>query len=223
MKSLFLKIFIGLSAALFLFQITLSAQIKPADPAKKDLPPSSYRLRQGDKISVKFLYHTELNETSVTVRPDGFINLQLIDDVAAEGATIAELKVRLEKKYDETLINPVISIALLEFVAPRVYIGGQVGKPGRYDLRDGQTLVEVIFLAGGFTENADRKNVLRGRPDGAGDWQIESANVLGILNKKKGQSDLTLKDGDYIFVPDSKTSRFNKSVETFRGLLPRFF
>lgn len=223
MNSLFTKFLIAAAVCLFLFQVTLQAQFKPSDAAKPNAPPVAYRLRQGDKVSVKFLYHTELNEISVTVRPDGFINLQLVDDVLAEGATVAELKTRLEKKYDEILINPVISVALLEFIAPRVFIGGQVGKPGRYDLREGQTLVEVIFLAGGFTENADRKKVLHARPDGKGDWAIESADVLSILDKKKKQSDLPLRDGDYIFVPDSKLSRFNKAVETFRGILPRFF
>lgn len=223
MNTLFSNFLIASATCLFLFQATSLAQFKPPDAAKADAPPAEYRLRQGDKLSVKFLYHTELNETSVTVRPDGFINLQLIDDVTAEGATIAELKKRLEKRYDEILINPVISVALLEFVAPRVFIGGQVGKPGRYDLREGQTLVEVIFLAGGFTENADRRKVLHARPDGKGDWAIESADVLSILDKKKKRPDLLLRDGDHIFVPDSKLSRFNKAVETFRGILPRFF
>ncbi len=220
---LFFKFFIGLTVSLVLSAATLPAQIKVPAAAKSDAPPVGYRLRQGDKVSVKFLYHLELNEVTVTVRPDGYINLQLIDDVAAAGLTISELKTKLEKEYDEMLINPVISVALLEFVAPRIYVGGQVGKPGRYDLRDGQTLVEMIFLAGGFTESSDRRNVLRARPDKQGDWQIESADVLKILNQKKGEKDLALQDGDYIYVPDSKISRLNKAVETFRGLLPRIF
>ncbi len=223
MNTLISNLFIRLAACVFLFPAVFQAQTVPPDPKKSDAPPAAYCLRQGDKLSVKFLYHTELNETSITVRPDGVINLQLIDDVAAEGLTVAELKSRLEKKYDEILINPVISVALLEFVAPRVFIGGQIGKPGRYELRDGQTLVEVIFLAGGFTENADRRKVLRARPNGKGGWEIESADVLSILDKKQKQTDLPLRDGDHIYVPDSKISRLNKAVETFRGLLPRFF
>ena len=223
MKKFFFTFLIVLITSLFLLDAASFAQVKLSESAKPDAPPVGYHLRQGDKLSIKFLYHPELNETTVTVRPDGFINLQLIDDVAAAGLTVSELKTRLEKKYDETLINPVISVALLEFVAPRIFIGGQIGKPGRYDLRDGQTMVEVIFLAGGFTENSDRRNVLRARPDSTGNWQIESADVLKILNRKKGERDLSLQDGDYIYVPDSKLSRLNKAVETFRGLLPRIF
>lgn len=212
-----------LIAFAFATATAISAQNQKSEtPAAADVAPATYRLRQGDKLSVKFMYHTELNENSVTVRPDGFINLQLIDDVPAEGLTVAALKSRLEKKYDEILINPVISVALLEFVTPRVFVGGQVAKPGRYDLREAHTLIEVIFVAGGFTADANRRSVLHARPDGKGDWTIQSTNVLDIINRKKGRADFDLRDGDYIFVPDSKLSRVNKAIQTFRGLLPSF-
>lgn len=187
------------------------------------LPPNGYRIRQGDKLSVKFLHHPELNEGSLVVRPDGFISLQMIDDVRTEGLTISDLKSKLEKVYSEILLKPIISVSLLEFVAPRVYIGGQVTKPGRYELRDGQTLVQVIFLAGGFTRDANRKMVIHARPDGKGDWQIQSANVMKILNQKEDEKDLALQDGDYIFIPESRISQINKAIEGFKGFLPFFF
>lgn len=199
------------------------AQTNSAQAGKPESAPDGYRIKQGDKLSVKFLYHPELNEVSLVVRPDGFISLQMIDDAKAEGLTVAELKARLEKTYNEILLKPVITVTLLEFVAPHVYIGGQVNKPGRYDLRDGQTLVQVIFLAGGFTGDANRKMVVHARPASSGDWQIQAANVLKVINQQGDQKDIRLQDGDYIFVPDSKISQFNKAVETFRGLLPRFF
>ena len=199
------------------------AQIDLPEPSKPPVPQTGYRIKQGDKLSVKFLYHPELNEISVIVRPDGFISLQMIDDSKAEGLTISELKAQLEKSYNEILLKPVLTVALLEFVAPRVFIGGQVNKPGRYDLREGQTLVQVIFLAGGFTSDANRKMVIHARPNGSGDWEIQSANVLKVINQQGEQKDIALQDGDYIFIPDSKISQINKAVETVRGFLPRFF
>ena len=207
----------------FLCLSTVSfAQVKESATVEK-LPANNYRIHQGDKLSVKFLYQPELNETSLVVRPDGFISLQMIDDLHVEGLTVSELKKRLEKEYEEILLDPAITVTVLEFVAPRVFIGGQVNKPGRYDLRDGQTLVQVIFLAGGFTRDANRKMIVHARPDGKGEWQIKSANVMNILNQKGTEKDLTLEDGDYIFIPESKISQLNKAVEGFRGLLPKFF
>lgn len=223
MRYRFSKIILALIVCGFLLSANSLAQTKPPKSAEADAPPVGYRIKQGDKLSVKFFHHPELNETSLAVRPDGFISLQLVDEVRAEGSTISELKARLEKSYDEFLLEPVISVALLEFVAPRVFIGGQVGKPGSYPLRDGQTLVQVIFLAGGFTRDANRKSVLYARADGKGDWQIQSVNLMKIVAQKDGQKDLQLRDGDYVFVPDSKISQFNKMVESFRGLLPTLF
>jgi protein involved in polysaccharide export with SLBB domain len=194
-----------------------------AQDVNKPLPDTSYRIQKGDKLSVKFFSHPELNEPSVIVRPDGFISLQIIDDIRAEGKTALELKAELEKAYNETLLNPIISVAVIEFVAPRVFIGRQIKNAGRYDLRDAKTIVQVIFLAGGFTEDANRKMVILARPDGKGDWQTQAVNVMKILDKKSTEKDVDLRDGDYIFIPDSKISQFNKAVETFRGLLPRFF
>lgn len=189
----------------------------------KELPDTNYRIQQGDKLSVKFFSHPELNEPSLIVRPDGFISLQIIDDVKAEGRTVLEFKTDLERAYNETLLKPIITVSIIEFVAPHVFIGGQVNKPGRYLLREANTLMQAVFLAGGFTRDANRKIVIRARPDGKGDWQIQSANVLKILNQKGTEKDLTLVDGDYIFVPESKISQLNKAVESFRGFLPRFF
>ncbi|HEX8195285.1 MAG TPA: polysaccharide biosynthesis/export family protein [Pyrinomonadaceae bacterium] len=217
------KTIVGSVLWCLLVSVNAFAQIDLPEPSKPAAPQTGYRIKQGDKLSVKFLYHPELNEVSVVVRPDGFISLQMIDDSKAEGLTISELKAQLEKSYNEILLKPVLTVALLEFVAPRVFIGGQVNKPGRYDLREGQTLVQVIFLAGGFTTDANRKMVIHARPNGSGDWEIQSANVLKVINQQGEQKDIALQDGDYIFIPDSKISQINKAVETVRGFLPRFF
>lgn len=204
-----------LSFCFFCLSIESSAQVRE--------PDAGYRIQQGDKISVKFFSHPELNEPTLVVRPDGFISLQIIDDVRAEGRTAVELKTNLEKAYNEILLRPIITVSVIDFVAPRVYIGGQVNKPGRYDLREAETLMQAVFLAGGFTRDANRKMIIRARPDGKGDWQIQSANAMKIINQKGSEKDLMLKDGDYIFIPESKISQVSKAIESFRGLLPRFF
>lgn len=201
---------------------SVSAQ---AEAVKRTSPVASevvYRIHYGDKLSVKFLYHPELNEPSLAVRPDGKISLQIIDDVKVVGLSVPELKAYLEKAYSEDLLRPVISVNIVEFKPPRVFIGGQVTKPGSYDLRDGQKLVQIIFLAGGFTKEANRKTVLRARLNENGKWEILPFNVLKILDAKETLADIDLQDGDYIFVPDSKLAKFSKIVEAFQGVLPVF-
>ena len=192
-------------------------------PKKEDVSPSvndAYRIRSGDKLSVKFLYQPDLNELSVVVRPDGFINLSMIDEVMARGLTVAELKAGLEKAYSEILLKPVISINLVEYVAPRIFVGGQVAKPGSYELRAGQTLMQAIVLAGGFTRDANRKTVLHARPIGGDKLKMMIFDATQMLSDSAAPQEVLLQDGDYVFVPDSKLSKMSRIIEAFRAVIP---
>jgi polysaccharide export outer membrane protein len=190
---------------------------------KEDVSPSvndAYRIRSGDKLSVKFLYQPELNELSVVVRPDGFIKLSMIDEVMARGLTVAELTAGLEKAYREILLKPVISINLVEYVAPRIFVGGQVAKPGSYELRAGQTLMQAIVLAGGVTRDANRKTVLHARPIGGDKLKMATFDVTKMLSDSAAPQEVLLQDGDYVFVPDSKLSKVSRIIEAFRAVIP---
>jgi polysaccharide export outer membrane protein len=196
---------------------------QPELKAEAETAPSvsdAYRIRSGDKLSVKFLYHPELNEPSVTVRPDGLINLQMIDEVAAKGLTVSELKASIEKAYSETLLNPIVSVSLVEFVGLRVYVGGQVAKPGSYELRAAQTLIQAIFLAGGFTRDANRKMVLHAHPVEGGNLKMATFDVAQMLSDSKRTQEVLLQDGDYIFIPDSRLSKISRVLEAFRAAIP---
>ncbi len=202
--------------------LAASAVIGQSSPADV-VPPTSYRINTGDKLNIKFFANEELNETGILVRPDGIITPQLIGEVRAAGRTVAELKALLEKEYVEILLSPMITVSVVDLVQPSVFVGGQINKPGRYELRDASTLMQSIFLAGGFTREARRTMVIHARPDGKGDWVIRKANVLELIEGKSADKDVALKDGDYVFVPDSRISQFNRAVEAFRGVIPRIY
>ncbi len=220
MRSLYTALILGL----VLFSICFpGASLGQMPSVAVERPPQAYRIQRGDKLSIKFFSHPELNEIDMLVRPDGYVSPQIINEIRAEGRTVSELKSELEKAYNEILLTPIITVSVVNFVAPRIFVGGQVNKPGRYEIRDAGTLLQAIFLAGGFTRDAHRSMVIHARPNGKGDWIIQTANVMKILDRKGTVKDVALQDGDYVFVPDSKISQINKAVEAFRGLLPRFF
>ncbi len=206
--------------ALCLISLPFACYAQASDPGLSSAG-TMYRIQPGDKISIKFFSNPELNEPSMAVRPDGFINPQIINELQAGGRTVAELKKELEREYSEILLDPMITVSILDFVVPRIYVGGQINKPGRYELREARTVLQAVFLAGGFTRDAKRTMVIHARPNGQGDWEIQTENVLDVLSQKGNEKDLILLDGDYVFVPDSKISQINKAIEAFRGLLPR--
>lgn len=185
-------------------------------------PTSDYRIRKGDKLSVKFLYQPELSDAAISVRPDGKISLPMVAEVRAEGLTVAELKTTLEKAYREILLDPEITVNVVEFVPPRVFVGGEVTKPGSYELRAGQTLLQAVILAGGFTPNAHRKQVLHARPVNERELQVVALDLTKLLTVGEKKLEIILQDGDYIFIPDSKLSKFTNIVAAFRSLVPGY-
>ena len=102
-----------------------------ADKQKVPQPPlaEEYRIQAGDLLDIKFFYNPTLNE-QVTVRPDGLISLQLIKSTEAAGLTPEQLTDRLKKEYSAQLKEPDIAVIVRSFAAQRVFVDGEVAKPG---------------------------------------------------------------------------------------------
>ncbi len=122
-------------------------------------------------MDIKFFFNPELNET-VIVRPDGNISLLLIDDVRSAGLTPSELDVLLTQAYARELRKPMITVIVKTFTGQRVYVGGEIGKPGLVELAPGMTALQAVFNAGGFLDTAKPEAVLVIRKGGAADAPI---------------------------------------------------
>ena len=118
-----------------------------------------YKLRPGDMFDVSFELSPEFNQT-VSVQPDGFITLRGVGDVRVQGQTVPELTETLRKAYGQILHDPLISVTLKDFEKPYFIADGQIGHPGKYDLRGDTTLTEAIAIAGGFNDSAKHSQVL---------------------------------------------------------------
>ncbi|MEZ5813131.1 MAG: polysaccharide biosynthesis/export family protein [Alphaproteobacteria bacterium] len=129
----------------------------------KILAPSQYPeyiIQPGDTLDVKFFYSPDLND-NITVRPDGKISLQLVDDVQAAGLTVQELDDSLTRKYNRVIADGAdVSVIVKDFSSQRLYITGEVTRPGEYPLRYRQTILQAVAAAGGFLDTAKRDAVL---------------------------------------------------------------
>jgi polysaccharide export outer membrane protein len=163
--------------------------------------PHEYVIGAGDVLEILVWKNDALSKV-VTVRPDGKISLPLVNDVQAAGLTPMELRGAIStelKKYKEL---PEVSVIVKETLSQVVYLMGQVTKPGPYPLGPNSTVIQVIAQAGGFTEFADRNNiiVLRRNPGSAKEQRIQ-VNYKSILAGRTVEGDITLKAGDTIIVP----------------------
>lgn len=130
----------------------------------KDFPmvddKAALQLGPGDQIEIKFRYWPDLDDIQ-TVRPDGKITLQMVDEVEAAGRTPLELDTALTDMYKDKLTDPVISVIVRSVASRRVFIGGEVLVPGEKPLTGTTSALEAIMAAGGFDKRtAAMKNVV---------------------------------------------------------------
>jgi protein involved in polysaccharide export with SLBB domain len=126
-------------------------------------PESEIRLAPGDTIAVKFPYTTQLNDINEThtILPDGTITMALAGQVMAAGKTPTELQNELVKRHPGQLQNPVITVSVTSLFERKVYVGGEVMRPGLVTLPGQMSVMEAIFQAGGFNmDKAETKNVV---------------------------------------------------------------
>ena len=90
--------------------------IPPPSPLEMVQPTAAYIIQPGDQLDIKFFYNPELNE-SVTVRPDGKISLQLVDEVQTAGLQPAELDEMLTRRYSQELKKPEVTVIVKSFTA----------------------------------------------------------------------------------------------------------
>jgi polysaccharide biosynthesis/export protein len=122
-------------------------------------PPTEYRIGPQDVVQVLVWKNDAISKT-IPVRPDGMISLPLVNDVKAAGLTTLELRDLLQKKLTEYLPNPEVSVIVSEIHSYVVSVIGEVPKPGRYELKSWTTVLDVVALAGGFSQFADRKRIV---------------------------------------------------------------
>ena len=165
-----------------------------------------YKLEFGDQFDVSFELSPEFNQT-VTVQPDGYITLRGAGDVHVAGQTVPELTETLRRAYGKILNDPLISVILKDFEKPYFIADGQIGKPGKYELRGDTTLTQAIAIAGGFQDSAKHSQVLLFRRVNS-DWV--SAKIINVKEmEKKGNlhEDPYLHPGDMVFVPKNRISK----------------
>jgi protein involved in polysaccharide export with SLBB domain len=189
----------------------------PAPPATRmAMAPAGaqpYVIQIADHLAVKFYQNPDLNE-EVIVRPDGKISLQLIGDVQAAGVEPAALAATIDDAYHSELSTPRVSVMVRELGA-RVYVGGEVGKPGIVPLTANLTLIEAVQAAGGFLPTAHLSQVVLIRRDGNGQPVGYAVDVRPVIGGIQPDQDVPLQPFDIAFVPPSKIADVNLWVAQY--------
>lgn len=181
-----------------------------------------YRIGPRDTLDIKFFYEPDLDET-VEVRPDGMISLRLVDDVKAAGRTPAELDSALTALYKNELSEkPDLSVIVRGFESQRVYVTGEVRRPGEMPLRAGLDVMQAITAAGGMLDTARPDAVLvvrKEKVEGKNAWQASvyraSLSDPMLSPDSGGGAFAALAPTDIVYVPKSGIAQANLFVDQY--------
>ena len=170
-----------------------------------------YQLCKDDVLQLNFALTPDLNQT-VTVQPDGYITLQGVGDLHVEGQTIPDVTESIRLAYAKTLHNPIITVRLMEFEKPYFIVGGEVGHPGKFELRGDTTMTQAVAIAGGFTESAKHSQVWLFRRV-SDDWaETQQLDLKKMLKNGNLREDAHLRPGDMLYVPKNTLSKMKHFI-----------
>jgi protein involved in polysaccharide export with SLBB domain len=183
-----------------------AAQIPPA----LGLPPvgqapatgvvEGYRVRAGDELRLKFLFHKEL-DGEANVREDGQVTIAGLGDFHASGLTTDEIEEAIYRRASLTYRDPEVAVVVERQTDFRAYIGGEVRRPGFVPLRDGMTSLRAIFESGGFLDTAKVDHVLHVRWSDEGAYSARVVDLKHVLETGDMKTDIALNPNDVVFVP----------------------
>jgi len=168
-----------------------------------------YRLTHSDVVALTFTLSPEFDQI-LTIQPDGYVALKDAGPVLAQGLTVEEFRLAVGRAYIGYLHDPQVAVALQGFEHPYFVAGGEVRKPGKYELRTETNIMEAVEIAGGFTHEAKHSQVLLFRH--VNDDLIE-AHIFDLKKMLKDRSlgeGIQLRPGDLVFVPQNSISKIEQ-------------
>ena len=170
-----------------------------ASPAPS-IPGPNYVIGPDDVLSVVFWRDKDMS-CDVVVRPDGKISLPLVNDIQAGGLTPSELRDAVNAAARRFVEEPSVTVVVKQINSRKVFITGQIEKPGPYAINGPTTVVQLISLAGGLKEFTDGKKILIMRTDKAGRQVARVFNYREVLAGKNLEQNIELQPGDTVVVP----------------------
>lgn len=165
--------------------------------------PAAYVIGPEDVLDISVWKNADISRT-VPVRPDGKISLPLLNDVQASGLSPMQLRDALTQALTAYIPEPAVSVLVREVHSFKVTVIGQVKTPGRYELKDRATVLDVLALAGGPTDYADRNRIVVMRHDQSSSVQIPFPYDR-VMTKPAAKGDapdnFCVMPGDVILVP----------------------
>jgi len=192
--------------------VTFQTPAAPQKPVAVAAPPvvqPSYQIGPQDELKITVFDAEELTG-SYRVDGDGFISFPLLGRIAVGGATLGETQEKLRTMLSKDYIkNPQIRVDVAEYKSQSIIVSGEVRAPAEIRVTGAMTLLRALAQAGSPLSSASSElSIARQKKGASGAPAAENAEVIRInwRDLQTGKvNDVTLQDGDIIFVPKAQT------------------
>ena len=174
-------------------------QAAPSPAAGSITVPADYVVGAEDVLGIVFWREREMS-ADVVVRPDGRISLPLLNDVDVDGLTPDQVRERVTELAKKFIEDPNATVVVKQINSRKVYITGNVERPGTFPLLRPTTVLQLIAVAGGLKEFANAGEIVLVRTQ-SGKQETFTFNYDQMKNRKNLSQNIFLKPGDTIIVP----------------------
>jgi polysaccharide export outer membrane protein len=172
-------------------------QVTSAD--EKITDDDAYKIQPGDVLEVSVWKEEGMNRTTL-VRPDGGMSFPLVGDIHAAGESVERLRETITERLSKYIPDPVVTVSMEQLSGNKIYVVGQVVRPGEYVANSYVDVVQAIAMAGGMTPYAGVNKIKIVRRSGE-NMEAYSFRFSDIEKGKNLEQNIILRSGDIVVVP----------------------
>jgi len=176
------------------------AAASPQVPARTNAPDSAYTVKPGDLLAISVWKEPDL-QGPVLVRPDGTFSFPLAGQMDARNKTVQELQQMVTDKLRKYISDPVVTVSVQEIKGNKVYVIGQVNKPGDFVVNPRVDVMQALSMAGGTTPFAALGDIMILRRTDTGLQQALPFKYTDVVRGRNLDQNITLQAGDVVVVP----------------------
>lgn len=174
-----------------------------------------YYMRPGDELNIVVTQQQDLgnsstNQSPFVVRPDGNVSFPLVGEIHAEGMTVSQFTDVLQQGLSRYIVDPDVSVNISKLGRVRVYVFGEVRKPGAVELEKGHTIIDAIGAAQGFTRDTAKKKIFLIHQDQP--KSLIPINLNNMLKTGDMSQNVTLREGDILYLTKNHRIDFARDI-----------
>ena len=162
-------------------------------------PDQAYRVLPGDILQISVWGEEDL-QGQVLVRPDGGISFPLCGDISARNRSVVDLQEEIAERLSRYVSDPVVTVSVAEVQGNKVYVIGQVSRPGFFVVNPQVDVLQALSMAGGTTPYANLNDIKILRRTGERQ-EVLAFRYNDVINGRKLEQNIILQSGDIVIVP----------------------